>query len=105
MGRMTKYLRQQCSLQHVKVSEDGTPVMNTYGEYEYEEPVLVRCRVEPYHRITAATGGRFVNTSSRYFFDESVEIRPEDLLDGHVVLQVSQYCGSSGRVEGYEVYV
>lgn len=105
MSRMTKYLKQKAVLESVKTLEDGSPVMDDYGKYEYESPVTVMCRMEPAKLNAYSSGGQYVNYASVYYLDDSVQVHEHDRLDGHIVLSVYPYIGGNGELVGYEVHV
>lgn len=105
MSRMTKFLKQTCSMRSYLTDESGAALYNEFGELQYGEPVILRCRSEPYARDILTEGGHIISISTRYFLDDSLNIRVNDLLDGRAVLQCSGYTNQFGKLEGYEVYV
>lgn len=104
MSRMTKFLKQRVWLEKY-VEEDGQPKMNMFGELEYQEPISIKCRHEMSHRDIQTENGSIVRATSVYYLDETVEIKSNYKLDGHVVVSVISYVNGLGAVEGYEVYV
>ena len=104
MSRMTKFLKQTCSFEAARVQNDRV-VLNEYGDIQYEPAITLACRREAYVRDLQTANGAILKTSSRYFLDESVEIKANDRLDGCVILACSEYTNQFGQCEGYEVYV
>lgn len=104
MSRMTKFLRQTCSLEKY-VEENGQPKLNIFGELQYHAPVTLKCRHEQSHKDVQTGNGGIVRSTSVYYLDESTEIKPDYKLNGHVVISVIGYVNGLGAVEGYEVYV
>lgn len=105
MSRMTKFLRQKCLVQPYEVDDKGEPVLNDYGELQYGPAKSCKCRHEVAFRDIQTANGQLVSSTSRYFLDESVEIRADYKIDGREVLSVSTYVNGLGQCEGYEVYV
>ena len=105
MSRITKFLKQKCRVQPYKLDDSGLPKYNQFGELQYDEPVCCRCRHEISYQDVQVTNGSIIRSTSRYFLDESMEIKADYLIDGMAVLSVSTYVNQLGRVEGYEVFV
>lgn len=105
MSRMTKFLRQQCLVQPYQLDEHNNPQLNDFGELQYEPAFLCKCRHEIAFKDIQTTNGQLIKSTSRYFLDDSVEIKADYKIDDHTVLNVSTYINSAGQVEGYEVYV
>lgn len=105
MSRMSKFLRQSCAVQAYKTDSNGRPLLNQFGEIQYAAATVCRCRHEISYQDVQSTNGSIVKSSSRYFLDESLEIKADYLIDGRAVLSVSTFVNQFGKVEGYEVYV
>ena len=105
MSRLTKYLKQQCTLELVKRDTSGNVLMNRYGEPDYNTSVKVRCRKERISKDILTTNGSVSKSVSRYYLDNDVEVRVGDKLDGRVVTKVSDFVNEFGVSEGYECYV
>lgn len=105
MSLMTKFLRQTCVVRPYKADNQGQPKLNQFGEILYEEDVPCKCRHEISYQDVQVTNGSIVKSTSRYFLDESLEIKADYLIDGRAVLSVSSFVNQLGRTEGYEVYV
>lgn len=105
MGRMTKFLHQQVTLERVAMGEDGKPKLDLYGQYTYEPALVVKCRKEPAKQIVSTSTGLNAVSTTRYFLDETSSISVGDRLDGHNVLEVREYWGNVGQLEGFEVYI
>ena len=105
MSRITKFLKQTCSVQPYLTTDTSKPLLNDYGEIQYKPPITCRCRREMSAQDIQTSNGSIVRSTARYFLDEKLEIRPDYLIDGCVVLTVHSYVNQLGRVEGYEVYV
>lgn len=104
MSRMTKFLKQKCSLERYVV-ENGQPKHNAFGELQYQPSVQLKCRHEMSTKDVQTANGSVVRTTSVYYVDESVPILADYKIDGHVVISVISYVNALGNVEGYEVYV
>lgn len=104
MSRMTKFLRQKCQLEKL-IEENGQPKLNAFGEFQYQPPIVLKCRHEIAYKDVQTANGSIVRSSARYFFDESQEIKPDYKIDGKVVISVVGYVNALGNIEGYEVYV
>ena len=105
MSRMSKFLRQSCTVQPYQLDDKNEPKYNQFGELLYEPPTLCKCRHEISYQDVQVANGSIVKSSSRYFLDESLEIKADYLIDGRAVLSVSSFVNQFGKVEGYEVYV
>lgn len=105
MSRMTKFLRQTCWLHKCLRDEKGNPKLNEFGEIQYDVGRLVRCRHEVSVRDVQTSNGSIIRSTSVYYVDEIIAVDADDMIDGKVVVSVSQYVNALGRVEGYEVYV
>lgn len=104
MSRMTKFLKQKCSLEKYAV-ENGQPRHNAFGELQYQPPVQLKCRHEMSTKEVQTANGSTLRATSVYYVDESEPILVDYRIDGHVVLSVISYVNALGNVEGYEVYV
>lgn len=105
MSRMTKFLRQTCSVETYQLNEAGQPSHNAYGELLYNPPVTLKCRHEVAYKDIQTANGQLVRSTSRYFLDDVTEIKADYRIDGRVVLNVASYINGLGKCEGYEVYV
>ena len=105
MSRMTKFLRQKCRVQPYEVDAAGKPVYNDFGELQYQPAKICNCRHEISFQDVQTSSGQLVKSTSRYFLDESLEIKADYKIDGRAVLSVSSYVNGLGLCEGYEVYV
>ena len=105
MSQMTKFLHQRCIVQPYQVDENGQPQHNQFGELLYAAPQRCRCRHEISYQDVQVANGSIVKSTSRYFLDESVEVKADYLIDGMPVLSVSSYVNRVGKLEGYEVHV
>lgn len=104
MSRMTKFLKQKCSLERY-IEKNGQPKLNMFGELEYQEPITLKCRHEMSHKDFQTSNGSIVRSTSVYYLDDSVEIKADYRLDGHVIISAISYVNGLGVTEGYEVYV
>lgn len=105
MSRMTKFLKQDCTLEQLERDSAGKPVLNRFGEFSYLQSATIKCRRERTTQDVQTSNGSIIKSVTRYFTDQHVLISPDDKLDGHVVLEVAEYINQLGRVEGYESYV
>lgn len=105
MSRMTKFLKQRCKVEVYDVDKKGDAETNRFGEIIYKPPVECKCRHEVFFKDILTENGSMVKSVSRYFLDESLEIKADYRIDGKVVLSVESYINEHGRVEGYEVHV
>lgn len=99
MSRMSKYLRQKGVLQRVKLNPLKEPVMNVYGELEYDKPTVIKCRREKYLRDVEGPNGAMIKSSNQYY--TTIEIGLNDKLDDKVILSVEEYTNEFGEAEGY----
>lgn len=105
MSRMTKFLRQKCLVQPYRVDKAGNPALNDFGELQYEPAKSRSCRHEVVFKDIQTANGQIIKSQSRYFLDESLEIKVNYKIDGNIVIEVSTYINGLGQCEGYEVYV
>ena len=105
MSRMTKFLKQTCSFEKARRDTNDTVLLNDFGDVIYNTSITLPCRRERYVRDMRTSTGAVIKTSSRYFLDEAVEIKVDDKIDGHTVLELTEYTNQFGECEGYEVYV
>lgn len=104
MSRMTKFLKQECQVTPYQLDEQGMPMLNRFGELVYGEDVTCKCRHEPTVRDVQTSNGAILKATSRYFLDESQELKADYKVDGKVILAMDTYINELGNVEGYEVY-
>lgn len=104
MSRMTKFLRQRCTVERYVV-ENGQPKLNMFGELQYQPPVTLKCRCEASHKDVQTANGSVIRATTVYYLDDTTPIMAGYRVDGHVVVSVTGYVNSQGLVEGYEVYV
>ena len=103
MSRMTKFLKQQCSFEPAVRDAQGKTVLNKYGEISYESPIVLKCRRELTTKDVLTSNGSVLKSASVYYLDNAHVIRPDDRIDGKVVLSVTEYTNESGLSEGFEV--
>lgn len=99
MSRMLKFLKQTAQLERVKLSTEGTPVLNVYGEPEYEIAKPVPCRREKHIKDVMMSNGATVQSSTQYY--TVAEVGMNDRLDGKVVLTIKEYVDGTGNIIGY----
>lgn len=105
MSRLTKFLKQTCTFEAAVRDSFSQTVLNDYGDIQYGSEKNLKCRREKFVRDMQTANGAIIKTSSRYFLDDSVAIRADDRLDGHVILSCEEYIDQFGVCIGYEVYV
>lgn len=105
MSRMSKYLKQTSTLERIKRNGDGSPIIDTFGKYQYEVARVIKCRCEPGRRNSQTTTGQYAEQYGTYYVDEQVEVGVMDKIDNHLVLEVYPYYDGSGTLVGYEVHV
>lgn len=105
MSRITKFLRQTCSVQPYQTDDSGKPALNDFGEILYKNPIKCKCRYESSYQDVQTSNGQLVKSTSRYYLDEHVELKVDYLIDGLAILAISTYTNAQGLTEGYEVYV
>ena len=105
MGRLTKYLKQTAVIELHRRNEDGKPKLDAYGQPEFDAPIRVRCRVEPYQARATTSYGMSVLYTNTYYIDETIKVRNGDRIDGHEVQSVEAYVDGSGKLIGYRVDV
>lgn len=104
MSKITKFLKQTCVFESAQRS-NGLVVLNEYGDIQYNTPITLACRRESFVRDMQTANGAIIQTETRYFFDETQEIRADDRIDGHVVRSCEEYIDQFGTCVGYEAYV
>lgn len=80
----------------------GEIALNKYGEAQYGAPTTLKCRRERTTKDVLTANGSVVRSASIYYTDESTVIRPDDRIDGKVVLSVEEYTNELGKTEGFE---
>ncbi len=105
MSRMTKYLKQTCSVETYQTDAQGKPILDRYGDPLSNPPSVQPCRYEESFKDVQTSNGALVKSTARYFLDGSVRIRADDKIDGRAVLVVASYINQFGKSEGYEAYV
>lgn len=99
MSRMSKYLKQTCTLEVVALDNELHPRMNVYGELVYAPPVTIKCKRRKYSVDVETSSGAIVKSENRYHTVEEIGIN--DKLDGKVVLSISEITNEQGLPEGY----
>lgn len=99
MSRMSKFLKQRCTLEVVETDGMGNPVMNDYGELSYSPSSTIPCRREKHMRDVETPTGAVLKSLFQYYTVQEIGIN--DKLDGKVVLSVEEYTNSRGETEGY----
>lgn len=105
MSRMTKYLKQKCTYEKLKYSENGEVLHDTFGEPLHETLETIKCRREESIQDIQTSTGAILKSSTRYFTDEKHAIHAGDKLDGKAVLKSTGYTNQFGDIEGFESYV
>ena len=105
MSRITKYLKQKCTYEKLKRKEDGTVLLDKFGEPQYEAPVTIKCRREVTVQEVQTNTGATLKSNTRYFTDDKHTIQANDKLDGLIVLKTQEYINQFGKAEGFESYV
>lgn len=105
MSRLTKYLKQLCSLERAETDLQGVVELDRYGEPLYAQPIQVRCRRESYIKDTPTSTGAVMHSSTRYFLEGTTKVSVGDRIDNRAVIAVETYINSLGQIEGYECYV
>ena len=95
-------MKQTCTFAAAVRDASGKIVLNKYGEAEYEAPITLKCRRERTTKDVLTANGSVVRSASIYYTDESQVIRPDDKIDGKVVLGVEEYTNELGLTEGFE---
>ena len=106
MSRMTKFLMQTAIITFVKRDSQGNPVLDDYGDPVYKPSTKkVKCRRERATKDILTTGGAASVSTTKYFFDNSITVNIGDMVDGKVILTVTDFVNSIGVSEGWEVTV
>ena len=105
MSRMTKFLRQSCSVARAVRDSQGNALVDRYGLPQYGAPSTYKCRKETSEEIIQVDNGRMVRSTAVYYFDDSVAVSIGDTIDGKPVLKVDDYVNAYGIRIGGEVYV
>ena len=104
MSRISKYLRQKCTYEKMKLDAKGEPILDTYGDPQYEAARVIKCRRETFIQDVLTNSGSILKSSTRYFTDNDFAIQAGDKLDGKPVLKVQEYINQFGKPEGFESY-
>lgn len=102
---MTKYLKQNATVERAVLDSNGKPKLDVFGQPIYKPATRVKCRKEPYVARAATGYGQYVNFTNTYYFDESVTIKIGDVVDGHVVQSIADYVDGLGNTIGWQVDV
>lgn len=106
MSRMTKYLKQKCSLEQlVRDPDTQKPVLDAYGEPQHQPPQVRACRREKVIKDVYTATGSIIRVDTRYYLDGSLFVDAGDRVDGRDVIGVEEYTNEYGEPEGYLVYV
>lgn len=106
MSRMTKFLMQKASVTKMKRNTAGDPILNEYGEPQYElGTTVVKCRKERNTKDILTTGGAAAVSTTKYFLDNSISVDIGDKIDGKPILTVTDFINAIGVSEGWEVTV
>ena len=105
MSRMSKHLKQKCTYEQMKLSKDGEPLLDKYGDPLYESSIIVKCRRETTIQDVQTSTGAILKSTTRYFTDDKQTIHAGDKLDGKTVIKVQEYINQFGSAEGFESYV
>lgn len=105
MSRMTKFLKQTCSVEAYTLDEQGQVVMNRFGDIVYQPPQTCKCRHEISAQDVLTTNGDIIKSTSRYYLDQSMELQTDYRIDGKPILTLNTLVNERGGIEGYEVYV
>lgn len=105
MSRMSKFLKQTCTLEKALKDSSGVAKLDKFGEVLYAAPQTIKCRRERIVKDVQTNTGAILRSSTRYFTDDSIVIEADDRLDGKVIVEVAEYINAKGEPEGYEGYV
>lgn len=105
MSRMSKYLKQKCTYEKMKLDDNGDVLHDRFGEPQYEAPIVIKCRFETTIQDVQTNTGAILKSSIRFFTDGKQSIRAGDKLGGRPVLKVQEYINQFGEAEGFESYV
>lgn len=106
MSRMTKFLKQNATIQLMLRDSNGNPKLDDYGEPSYVNKVRkVKCRKEVSTKDVITSVGAAKKSATIYYFDETVSVTIGDKVDGKPILTVQEYINAQGLCEGYEVMV
>lgn len=105
MSRMTKYLKQTCTLQRMLIDENGEATLNIYGEPAFQPAITIKCRRERSFKDVLTVTGAMKQSAITYYLDEAQPIQLGDLVDGKPVIDFEEYTNENGKTEGYMVVV
>lgn len=106
MSRMTKFLMQKASVVKMKRDLLGEPILNEYGDPQYEtKSTIVKCRKERSTKDILTTGGAAAVSTTKYFLDNSITVDIGDKINGKPILTVTDFINPLGVSEGWEVTV
>ena len=99
MSRMSKYLKQECTYEKLKLNEDGKILLDKFGEPQHDTPIVIKCRRETTIQDIQTSTGAILKSSTRYFTDDKQFIRAGDKLDGKTVLKVQEYINQLNKTK------
>lgn len=105
MSRMSKYLKQKCTYEKLKLDKNGNVTHDKFGNPQHESPKVIMCRREESIQDIQTSTGAILKSSTRYFTDDKQSIQAGDKLDGKPVLKALGYTNQFGKAEGFESYV
>lgn len=105
MSRMTKFLKQTCTIERMVLDENGEAVLNIYGEPTYQAPIKVKCRRERSFKDVLTVTGAMKRSAITYYIDEVEPVQLGDLVDGKPIVDFEEYTNEYGKTEGYMVVV
>lgn len=106
MSRMTKFLKQEAVVEFLIRDTNGDAALDKYGEpIGYQNKRKVKCRRERATKDVLANGGAAAVSTTRYFFDNSIQVEIGDKVDGQPILTVTDFINDLGISEGWEVTV
>lgn len=106
MSRLTKYLKQKAQITLMERDREGNPILDDYGDPKYRvSNITAKCRRERDTKDVLTTGGAASVSTTKYYFDTSINIDIGDKVDGKVVLTVTDYINDMGISEGWLVTV
>jgi hypothetical protein len=106
MSRMTKFLKQTAVVEFLIRDSNGEAKLDKYGDpVGFTGKVTVKCRRERDTKDVLTNGGSAVVSTTKYFFDNSINVEIGDKVDGKPILNVSDFINDLGISEGWEVTV
>lgn len=92
-------------MQLIARSANNEPIIDLYGNIQYEDPVIVKCRKRRNFQEILTAGGTAIRSAITYTLDNTYNIEVGDLLDGKPIIDFYEYVNENGIREGFKAVV